>query len=607
MSPEEAVLSHNFTSSLYSRLAETDIRLLTVNVRDGVAASLELHTYPRAAAPEYDAVSYTWGNDTSTTTLMCNGVSLEIRTNLFKALPFIHDFRPEPRTRPLWIDAICLNQTDHQEKEIHVPGMGEVYENATRTLIWLGEADDHSDLAMDNMEGLTQKLFTVKNPSSLTVRQRLTNHGLPLPEDQKWKALKDLQLRPWVFRLWTLQEIVLSKEAVLLCGRKSTPWTALLALHEAAMQAQLDTMIKAEADPETPYKQSSILISHISFLQKHRKNSDVINLPVLLMLSADRGYSLPVDRVWALLGLLNKRYQQLIRSAKLVDYSEDAISKYHETFLNLAEFHIKHDKALAMRIIEDNLRTARNPLLVSWCPDWHTDRGDIPLARWPEALAGIPGGQLRRIEPFMQVNEDSSLELCGLVVDVIECVTASAGRGLLDLESYPWLAECLKIMNSTTFVEYDVYPKSAAIPAVPTTLADGSPIHELRQRHMRAEEVLKYVLYPPGTLLEASPRTILRCNSRKFFRTKAGRLGIGPADLEENDLLCAMYGARTLWALRPRKASEKAQGLQTTESGRRDTEEQEYELLGSAYTPSLLKGEAWVGKGCESMRRFRLR
>jgi hypothetical protein len=594
-------------SPLYERLGENDIRLLTVSVHEGAPASLELHTYPRAAAPEYDAVSYTWGDHTSATSVMCNGVSLEIKTNLFRALPFIHDFRPEPRTRPLWVDAICVNQSDYHEKMIHVPRMGEVYENASRTLIWLGEAADNSDLALDNMESLTQRLLAVKKPSSLSVRQRLTNYDLPLPNDQKWEALKVLQLRPWFYRLWTLQEIVLSKEAVLLCGRKSTSWDALAALHQAAMQAKLHTMVKADEDPKTPYKNCQIVISHVEFLRRLKKAGTATNLPMLLMLSVDRGYSVPVDRVWALLGLLNKRYQQYIRDAKLVDYSETAISKYHESFLSIVKFHIEHDKSLAMAIIEDNLRTAYNPLLPSWCPDWHTDRGGIPLARWPEALAGSPGGQFRRIEPFMQFNEDSSLELCGLSVDLIECVTASAGEGMLDLESYPWLTQCLEIINSTTFVPYDVYPTSAVIQAIPATYPGGLPIPELRQKYMRAEEVLKYVLYPPGTLLESSARTILRCNGRKFFRTKAGRLGIGPATLEENDILCAMYGARTIWALRPCKPSEKARGKEASECSRQDTEEQEFELLGSAYTPSLLKGEAWVGTSCESMQRFKLR
>jgi len=64
-----------------SALGESDIRLLLVTVHDGAAALLELYTYPRTAAPEYDAVNYNWGDDTSTTSMMCNGVPLRIRTN----------------------------------------------------------------------------------------------------------------------------------------------------------------------------------------------------------------------------------------------------------------------------------------------------------------------------------------------------------------------------------------------------------------------------------------------------------------------------------------------------------------------------------------------
>lgn len=50
------------------------------------------------------------------------------------------------------------------------------------------------------------------------------------------------------------------------------------------------------------------------------------------------------------------------RDTKLVDYRDSAISQYHETFLGITKFHTEHDKFLAMRIIEDNLRNVRNPL-----------------------------------------------------------------------------------------------------------------------------------------------------------------------------------------------------------------------------------------------------
>lgn len=587
-------------SSLYEHLEENSLRLLTISEHNGTTAILKIQTYPRISAPRYEAVSYTWGDDPSTATVMCNGMPLEIQTNLFRALPFfilrafpsVFESRPtsNPRTRPLWIDAICLNQNDREEKAVHVPHMSDIYKNASRTLVWLGEAAQNSDLAMDNIQQLTHKLSMVKNPSSLSVVQKLANYNMPPHSDPVWEAIRQLQLRPWFYRLWTLQEIVLSKKAVLWCGRKVISWDALFALHEAASQAELIGMVHARRELEPPFRHSFNMIGHVDILRKLEKIGSSLDLSKVLTLSGNRSYSVPVDRVWALLGLLDERYQQNIRDAGLIDYSEAAMSNYHETFLNLARFQIKHDTCVAMRIIEDNSRTVRNPMLPSWCPDWHADKGEPSLALFVGAFAGTPGGQSRRIDPFMYVNDDASLELCGLIADVIDCVTKSVGDVVLSIKSYPWLIECLDIIKSTSFGPFDVDPTQAAIPAIPTAWSTSVSIPEQQQEYMRAKEVLMEVLYPPSTPLKEFSRNLGRCDGRRFFRTKAGRFGIGPADLAENDFLCSMYGARALWGLRPL-----------------DAEKQEFEFLGCAYTPSLLKGEAWAGTSCEEMRRFKLR
>jgi hypothetical protein len=189
----------NAKEALYTHLGEAEIRLLTVSSHDGTIAS-ELETHPRTAAPEYDAVRYAWGHDKSTTSVVCNGFPLEIGTSLFTALPFVHASRPEPRTRPLWIDAICLNQDNPHEKEIHVPLMHEIYENASRTLVWLGVEGENSDFAMDRIESLTQKMLFVEDPDSLTIEETIINYDLPPPHDQIWEAIKRLLDRSWFFR-----------------------------------------------------------------------------------------------------------------------------------------------------------------------------------------------------------------------------------------------------------------------------------------------------------------------------------------------------------------------------------------------------------------------
>ena len=82
----------------YKRLPKDSIRLLTVLLRDDASPEIQLETYSRDRAPDFDALSYTWGEDTSTSVILCNKLQLTIRTNLFEAIPLISSSRPPPHT-----------------------------------------------------------------------------------------------------------------------------------------------------------------------------------------------------------------------------------------------------------------------------------------------------------------------------------------------------------------------------------------------------------------------------------------------------------------------------------------------------------------------------
>lgn len=141
---------------------------------------------------------------------------------------------------------------------------------------------------------------------------------------------------------------------------------------------------------------------------------------------------------------------------------------------------------------------------------------------------------------------------------------------------------------------------------VSTASTDVSTIDEPQQRYDRAEEALTAVLYPPGVILNTPEGKLMWCNDRKFFRTKAGRFGLGPSDLKPDDLLCAMYGGRALFALRPYTQAKAVPIGPRSRSSQRDVEVNEFKLLGSAYTPCLSNGEAFIGTDCDSMKFFRL-
>lgn len=112
---------------------------------------------PEAKVP-YEALSYVWGSPTGTIPIRCQGQELLVTPNCHDALRHL---RLRFSRRILWIDAICIDQGDDdhaiRERNAQVQMMGDIYESASRVLIWLGLA--HSS---------TSKVFRLLRVAGLT-------------------------------------------------------------------------------------------------------------------------------------------------------------------------------------------------------------------------------------------------------------------------------------------------------------------------------------------------------------------------------------------------------------------------------------------------------
>jgi hypothetical protein len=87
-------------------------------------------------APEYEAVSYAWSQNDSTSSIICNGQILSIASNV-KAM--LQDLQKADSVGTFWIDSICIDQTSIPEKNMQVPKMSSIYREARLVWIWLGE------------------------------------------------------------------------------------------------------------------------------------------------------------------------------------------------------------------------------------------------------------------------------------------------------------------------------------------------------------------------------------------------------------------------------------------------------------------------------------
>ncbi|KAE9362635.1 hypothetical protein N431DRAFT_424407 [Stipitochalara longipes BDJ] len=84
----------------------------------------------------YEALSYVWGETGDKKAIRVSGRETKITHNLNAALQRL---RHPTKTRPLWVDQLCINQWDNDEKAEQVNLMRLIYKRCSQCLIWLGE------------------------------------------------------------------------------------------------------------------------------------------------------------------------------------------------------------------------------------------------------------------------------------------------------------------------------------------------------------------------------------------------------------------------------------------------------------------------------------
>jgi hypothetical protein len=138
------------TTYSFKTLEEGHIRVLTI-VGPDLPLQCNLVHVPIEDAGQYDALSYVWGSSDRTEFIICDGQRLDVTSNLYSALCQITKNRM-PWT--VWIDGICIDQQNDEEKAIQVGCMDIIYSTARCVRIWLGSAGHESDLAIQAIEDM---------------------------------------------------------------------------------------------------------------------------------------------------------------------------------------------------------------------------------------------------------------------------------------------------------------------------------------------------------------------------------------------------------------------------------------------------------------------
>lgn len=170
----------------YSELSRNSIRLLQLlpSRKNSTPLQGDIFEYPLqdsgTLSCPYEALSYVWGSEEKPDCITINEHDLNITRNLYTALLHLRD---HTCPRLIWIDAICINQDDKdKEKEEQIPLMPEIYARAQRVVVWLGDAGEDGDEALEAIRRYT---------SEISLDIKLFAY-----------SIQKLLQRPWFQRIW---------------------------------------------------------------------------------------------------------------------------------------------------------------------------------------------------------------------------------------------------------------------------------------------------------------------------------------------------------------------------------------------------------------------
>ena len=595
-------MSH-LVSYAYTPLPDGFIRILELQAGSRNEPLVCRLSIQRMSDSPYEAISYVWGDPVRETIIICNGKSLRITANLCEALMA---FRSESSVRPLWTDAICINQDDITEREAQVRLMGSIYTSAQRVLGWLGPDPGTAELAIKLVRKFNhQPEICIESASELRNVDVMEDSSAKSSfELEAWEAVKVLFELPFFHRVWIIQELGLARQARLLYGSHWVDWPEIAGFAFA--------MDNKAAFLVNHFQLKSWIVNH-SYLIWSKSSSGQPRYSFLEVLNWARVHrsTEPLDRIYAFLG----HPSGSVGGSLIVEpnYSISVTQAYTELAVKI----ILQSKNLRTLSAVDHETEPMNSAFPSWVPAWHVDsRCAMLLTPTPAAPTSDDFISIR------QIADKTILRTRGFVIDTVSTYSEVLNHNELRALNFenemqkaiPFLLDHLWARLTTP--EPLAYPLEHSLDAFSLTLVsgyhNGQPVAQRMEQHRNDFAAYLYSfekIRPTDGIAQGSgmlaslPLTIRRdvesraakgsaaqfvqdmtwvCMPRRAFRTVSGHIGLGPRILKNGDRCCVLLGSALPMILRRRV----------------DGHSNKYVLLGEANLHGFMN--------CEAMTLWRL-
>jgi hypothetical protein len=602
----------------YSALPTGCMRLLRLCPgRPSEPIRCEFVVSPQAQSGPYEAISYVWGHPAMSESIIVHGKPFNVTTS---AYAIMLQRRSRSREQIIWIDQVCINQADLEEKANQVRAMNNIFRRASLVSAWLGPSQDahHVQRVFAQLHFLREG----RGWSGEKIRDYILNQAYSNEQrvTAELRAVAEFFRNPWFYRVWIVQEAAVAKKLHVIYGGICMDWIhigrAVAVLFDSELISLLHVPGLLQGDE-----------FHDNALLRRPVATGLQNADTLFFLHGDIDYDLeftlaqllrrcayfnstdPRDRVFALLGLATDD------SAKAIspDYEVSPCQVYTLT----ATYLLKRSKD-PLDVLRDAGIGLRRGLhdLPSWVPDWsYVSRGSFvsrgfaasPLkvasVRFDKSASvihmdGMIIDSVTRLSSTyevriygLRIEEAAILEQWLNEVETLATETAAslqdedtlghavfrtivAGRldrsdskltakqckdGYTDLTDY--FAKALPLLRLVNERNRQHPSGHAALDDLKVDEAKDAELCHLSERFRQLQEFIE----------SAS-------GGRRFCVTKALRMAIVPEYSQEGDFVCIMNGAKMPCILRRKVASTRKC----------------YEFVGCCYVDGVMEAEGDV-------------
>jgi hypothetical protein len=273
----------------------------------------------------YLALSYVCGNPEPKKTIWFRGEEKTVTPNLFEALEGLRDpFVP----MLLWVDALCIDQSNSEEVKSQIALMHIVYGGAGAVLAWINSQSNDASLTRIAMMWLTDLeriiygvLYDIGQPSAKQPLWKEWNHSIkggygPL------EAFDNLLRSPYFSRVWTIQEVFLNRNVIICHGGLAVYFRTLL--FKAVQDGRWATVeMLASGDGDSANVHADMFLSSYYRMLCGQPPSVL----EALLLAQDRRATEKHDSIYGILGLLDRSGMEVSRTSasawQEVDYKQD--------------------------------------------------------------------------------------------------------------------------------------------------------------------------------------------------------------------------------------------------------------------------------------------